>query len=166
MARLRNEDLSVYFFVKDIVVGSSTIGSLIPNIVDSYPYNEIENETLKVPCIAVEHRTTSDVNVGELGASWFRRSWEITLFATTDTQRDDLGDVIFRALDKAIPIKDYSSGFRKDNGKSLANTDLRVIEYANVENRFMRPAYNFGQYQKLKYWRLTVSFDTVSTQAS
>lgn len=165
-SRFRNEDLSVLFFVKDIVVNNSTLGSLITNVIDGYPYNEIEDDTLKIPCIAVEHRVTSDSNTGELGASWFRRSWEISIFATSDTQRDEIGDIVFRALDNSIPIKDYSKGYKIENGKGLTNADLRVIEYAVVENRYMRPAYAFNQHQKIKYWRMTVSFETVSTQAT
>ncbi len=165
--KFRNEDLSVYFFIKGIALGDGrTLGDVVANFVDGYPYNEIESNTLVIPCIATEARMTSDEGSGELGASWFRRSWEITIFANTDTQRDEFADRIFQALDSAIPIRDYSVGFRKDTGKSLAGTDLRIIEYMNPDNRTMRPTYAFNMYAKIKYWRTTVSFETVSTQAS
>ena len=72
----------------------------------------------------------------------------------------------FQALDVAIPIKDYSGGFRKDTGKSPAGVDLRIIEYMNPEDRTIRPTYAFNLYAKIKYWKATVTFETVSTQAS
>jgi len=163
--KFHNEDLSVYFFIKDIVVdGSTTIGDVV-RIVDGYPYNEIEEGTLTLPTVAIESSMISDEG-GELGASWFRRTWSIDIFAQSDVQRDDLADKIFQALDKAIPIKDFSEGYRKETGKSIAGTDLRIIEYMNPENRTIRPTYAFNLYAKIKYWRTTVSFETVSTQAS
>lgn len=164
--KFRNEDFSVYFFIKSISLGNGkTIGD-IANIVDGYPYNEIESNTLVIPCISIEARLTSDEGAGELGASWFRRSWAVDVFATTDTQRDELGDRIFQALDTAIAIRDYSQGYRKDTGKSLLGTDLRIIEYVSPENRTIRPTYAFNLYARIKYWRTTISFETVSTQAS
>ena len=165
--KFRNEDLSVYFFIRGIDIGGGkTLGDVVANFVDGYPYNEIETNTLVIPCIATEVRLTSDEGAGELGASWFRRSWEITVFANTDTQRDEIADRIFQALENAIPIRNYSLGYRKDTGKSLVGTDLRIIEYMNAENRTIRPTYAFNLYAKIKYWRVTVGFETVSTQAS
>jgi len=165
--KFRNEDLSVYFFIKDISIGGGrTIGDAVANIVDGYPYNAIESSTLVIPCISVEARLTTDEQAGELGASWFRRSWAIDIFANNDTQRDEFADRIFQALDFAIPIKDFSQGYRKDTGKSLLGADLRVIENMSPSNRSIRPTYAFNMYAKIKYWRTTVGFDTVSTQAS
>jgi hypothetical protein len=157
LSKLRNEDLSVYFFIK------SLIGSKVKQIVDGYPYTEIEDGTLVVPSASVEHRQTAEEG-GELGASWFRRSWEIDIFATNDTQRDELGALVFNGLDNAIPIRDYSGGFNKDTGKSVLGTDLRIIEYMSPEDRTMRPTYGFDLYAKIKYWRINVAFFTVSTQ--
>ena len=166
--KFRNEDLSVWFFLKDIVLDSGagvTIGDFV-NLVDGYPYNELEDGNLVLPTVAIEAGTTSDEGIGELGASWFRRSWSIDIFAQTDVQRDDMADKIFQALDNAIPIKDYSSGYRKDTGLSAAGTPLRIIEYMNPESRTMRPTYAFNMYAKINYWRTSVSFETISTQAS
>jgi hypothetical protein len=115
--------------------------------------------------VSVEVSLVSDEG-GELGASWLRRDWTIDIFAKTDTQRDDMADKIFMALDNAIPIRDYSQGYRKDTGLSLAGSPLRIIEYMNPENRTIRPSYGFNLYQKIKYWRTTLTFETVSTQAS
>jgi hypothetical protein len=163
--KFHNEDLSVYFFIKTLDIDGTELGD-IARIVDGYPFNEIEEGTLVLPTVSIEAGLTSDENAGELGASWYRRVWSVDIFAQTDVQRDDLADRIFQALESAIPIKDYSSGFRKDTGLSVAGTPLRMIEYMNAESRTMRPSYGFNLYQKIKYWRSTVSFETVSTQAS
>jgi hypothetical protein len=163
--KFHNEDLSVYFFVKTLDINGTPLGN-IATIVDGYPYNEIEDGTLTLPTVSIEAGMTSDENAGELGASWFRRNWSIDIFAQTDVQRDDLADKLFQALNNAIPVKDYSGGYRKDTGLSPAGVALRIIEYINAENRMMRPTYGFNMYQKIRYWRSTVSFETVSTQAS
>jgi hypothetical protein len=157
MGKFRNEDLSVFFFIKLL------LGSKVKKAVDGYPYNEIETNALIVPSISVEHRQTMDAT-GELGSSWFRRGWSIDIFATSDTQRDELADIVFQALDGAIPIKDFSGGYNKDTGKSLAGTDLRVIEYINPEDRLFRPIYGFDLNAKIKYWQANITFNTVSTQ--
>jgi len=162
--KFHSEDLSVYFFIKFLDIDGTELGS-IARIVDGYPYNDIEEGTLVIPTVAIEASMTSDEGVGELGASWFRRTWSIDIFAQNDVQRDDLADRIFQALDVSIPIKDYSSGYRAETGKSKAGVDLRIIEYMNPENRTIRPTYAFNLYAKIKYWRAVVSFETVSTQA-
>lgn len=157
LGKFRQEDFSVYFFLKDL------LGDKVKRVVDSYPYTEVENDKLEVPCVSVEHTGTMD-HGGELGSSWFRRTWSIDVFAANDSQRDELSDIIFQALDRAIPIKDYSDGFRSD-GKSLAGTDLRVIEWASVDSRNMRPSYAFPSLSEKKFWRMTITFITVTTQA-
>jgi hypothetical protein len=157
--KTRNEDLSIFFFLKSLLTGKVT------NIIDSYPYTEIINDKLVIPTVSIEHRQTEDMDgVGEMGASWFRRSWAIDIFAETDTKRDDIAELIYNALDLSFPIRDYSIGYRKDTGLSLLGTDLRIIEYIQPQDRVMRPIYTFNEFNKLKYWRTTISFSTVSTQ--
>lgn len=158
MGKLRNEDLSIYFFVV------SSIGSNLKKVVDSYPYNEIESNILELPCASVEHVMTSD-RQGELGANWFVREWSINIFAKTDTQRDELGDAMFRALDNAIPVRDFSVGnWIKDTGKTILGADLRLIEYINVSDREMTPVYTWAMGARPSYWRVNIAFSTTSTQ--
>lgn len=166
MASLRNTDLSVYFFIKNIDLGGGRTLGDFATILDSYPFNELENDSLVVPSISIEHRTTSDVDAGELGASWFRRGWEINVFASSDTQRDEIGDLIFQQLDRALPLKDFSGGYKLETGTKISGAPLDILEYMQVEVRVMRPAYSFNLHQKIKYWRITITFDTISTQAS
>lgn len=163
--KFHNEDLSIYFFLKFLDIDGKQLGN-IATIRDGYPYNEIEESALVLPTVSIEASMTSDEGVGELGASWFRRTWAIDIFAQTDVQRDELADRIFQALNVALPIRDYSGGFNADSGKSKAGLDLRIIEYMNPDSRSIRPTYAFNLYAKIKYWRATVGFETVSTQAS
>jgi len=159
-SKIRNEDLSIYFFIKDLLAGK------VSNVIDSYPYTDIMNDKLTIPTVAIEHRQTEDMRgVGELGSSWFRRSWVINVFAETDTKRDDIAELIFNSLDIPVPIRDYSLGYRKETGKSLLGTDLRIIEYVQPEDRTVRPIYTFNDLNKLKYWQTAISFSTISTQA-
>jgi|GEM_PF-3245449 len=157
IGKFRQEDFSVYFFIKNL------LGDKVKRVTDSYPYTEIEKDRLEVPSVSIEHANTVD-HGGELGSSWFRRTWSIDIFAANDAQRDELSDIIFKELDKSIPIRDYSSGFRED-GKSLAGTDLRIIEWAIVEDRSMRPSYAFPSLSEKKFWRMTITFSTITTQA-
>jgi hypothetical protein len=162
--KFHNEDLSVYFFIKGIDIDGTPLGD-IARIVDGYPYNDIEDDSLTIPTVSVEAILTSEEG-GELGASWQRRTWSLDVFANTDVQRDEIASRIYDALDVSIPIRDYSSGYRKETGLSLVGTELRIIEYVNPESRTIRPAHSFNTYAKIKYWRATVTFETVSTQAS
>lgn len=155
-SKFRQEDFSIFFFIKDL------LGNKVQRVVDSYPYTEIENNTLDIPCASVEHVQTVDRG-GELGSSWFRRTWAIDIFADNDVKRDELSDTVFQALDNAVPIRDYSGGFRQD-GKSLAGTDLTIIEWTMPENRRLRPVYAFSSLSDKKFWRTTITFDTVTTQ--
>ena len=158
VGKFRNEDFSVYFWLRNLV------GDKVDRVIDSYPYTEIENDTLVVPSVSVEHSQTVDEG-GELGASWFRRTWAIDVFGVNDAQRDELADIVFKALDGAIPIRNHSTGFRED-GKSLLGLDLPLIEWMNPEDRMMRPTYAFGLHADIKFWRATITFSTVSTQAN
>jgi hypothetical protein len=158
IGKFRQEDFSVYYFVKEV------LGSRVVKVIDSYPYNDVSNHTLTVPCASVEHTQTLDRG-GELGSSWFTRTWVIDVFGKNDAQRDELADVLYEALDHDIPIRDYSGGFR-DDGKSIAGADLRIIEYASVRNRSMRPAYAFSSLSEDKFWRTTITFDTVTTHST
>lgn len=158
VGKLRNEDYSVYFFVKDALT------SKVDRILDSYPYTELEDETLQLPCVSVEHLQTNETG-GELGNTWFRRTWAIDVFAVNDSQRDEISDVVFQALDGTIPIKNYSSGFRAD-GKSILGADLTIIERGVPEDRMMRPVYSFDTFTKLKFWRVTIIFSMTTTQTN
>jgi hypothetical protein len=158
VGRLRNEDLSMFFFIKELLSGKVT------TIVDGFPYTEIDNQVLVVPSVSVEHMMSSETR-GELGSPWVKRSWELNVFAQNDTQRDEIAETLFKGLNLSVPIRDYSGGFRKETGKALAGTDLPILEWVQPEERSLRPAPQFMTKQQAKYWRLTISFSTVSTDA-
>ena len=156
IGKFRNEDFSMYFLIK------SLIGTKVKKVYDAYPFNELETKSLVVPSVAIEHESTGEHD-GELGSSWFRRNWVITLFCERDTQRDELSDLVFTGLNLAVPIRDYSTGFNKDTGKSLLGADLRIIEYVVPTDRTFRPTYGFDSNIKILYWKSTITFTTIST---
>lgn len=159
--KLRNEDLSIYAWLLEL------IGDKVKRVVDAFPYTEIEDSTLVIPSASVQHRLTEE-GTGELGSSWYRRTWAIDVFADNDSQRDELGGIIYDALDFAIPIKDFSGGFYIINNvakKDAIGTDLSVIELISPEDRVMKPMYSFGD-PSITYWRVTIVFDTESTKVN
>lgn len=158
VGKFRNEDLSMFCWLKEL------LGSMVLRVVDAYPYTEIEEKTLVVPCASIEHRLTEEY-AGELGDSWFRRTWAIDVFAKNDTQRNELSDIIFQALDNSISIKDFSEGFYLVGNvckKNIIGTNLGIIESVTPEERSMKPSYSFGD-PTLKFWRMSITFSTVST---
>jgi len=151
--KLRNEDYSVLKYIESTV---STLSTSI-RVVDSFPYNELQKETLQVPVVAVEHTQTAEEAI-ELGSSGYRRNWTIDILAGSDVERDAIGHSIFQALDNSIPIKDFSGG--------VSGSNQPIIEYAIVEDRTMEPLHTFDEYSRLKFWRMVVRFSTVTTQAN
>jgi hypothetical protein len=151
--KLRNEDYSIFKFVQSTASGlSNTI-----TVVDAFPYNEFESQTLDVPIVALNH-AGSEEEALELGSEAYRRNWEIEIFGATDTQRDEIADAIFQDLGNSIPVKDFSGGTEGDAQP--------VIEYIIAEDRRMTPVEVFDENARIKYWRMTVSFETVSTSAN
>jgi hypothetical protein len=157
--KLRNEDLSILYFIKDL------LSSIVSNVLDGYPYNSLQDEKLILPAVAIEHDRTAE-EAGELGSNWTEREWSVYIFAATDAKRDEIMGAIFDGLSAAIPIKDFSGGYNSDTGKSKAGLDLRVIEYVTPDNRVLRPLYDFSSYMQNKFFRGKITFRTVSTNRS
>lgn len=158
VSKFRNEDLSIYCWLREL------LGTKVTQVVDAYPYTDIENSTLVIPSASIEHRLTEEY-AGELGSSWFRRTWAIDIFATSDTQRNELADLVFQGLDDGIEIKDFSEGFYIVNNsckKALIGTELGIIESVQPFDRVMKPTYAFSD-PKVKFWRMSISFVTTST---
>lgn len=102
MPRERLEDLSVYYYVKDLFEDTTFI-----NVEDGFPQT-----TLSVPTIAVDAKKL-DAVLWELGNTKRAkiRSWSLDVFAQTKSQRDDIGYTLLDALETCIPVYDYNEGF-------------------------------------------------------
>lgn len=98
----RKEDLSVYYFLKDVFSTAPFI-----NIVDGFPEGD-----LKLPTVAVEAGRI-DVVEYELGnRDGLRvRRWYIDIYANTKAQRDEFGYKLLDVLKDGIPVYNYDMGF-------------------------------------------------------
>jgi hypothetical protein len=96
------EDLSVYYFLKDIFNDAPFV-----TIVDGFPEGE-----LILPTVAVEAGKI-DVVEYELGnRDGLRvRRWFIDIYAVNKSQRDEFGYRLLNELKDGIPVYDYNQGF-------------------------------------------------------
>jgi hypothetical protein len=98
----RLQELSVYYFLKDLYKDASFI-----NIVDDFP-----KDPLILPTVSVE----SDMivpRVYELGNRnrTQTRSWYFNIFAENKAQRDEYAYRLLNALNDSVSIYDYDQGF-------------------------------------------------------
>lgn len=102
MLRERKEDLSVYYFIKDLFSDVPFV-----TIIDAFP-----TDNLVIPSISVETQRISTFQF-ELGNRnrVEVRSWYIDVFAQNKSQRDEFGYRIMNALEECIPVYDYDEGF-------------------------------------------------------
>ncbi len=137
----RKQDLSVVYFVKDLLVA-------YPHIVvtDEFPLDD-----LVIPSIAVENR---DIRARrfELGNKKFfkSRAWDLHVFAQNKSQRDDIGYTLLNAFEDCIPVNDYDEGFPPTVVTQLGclNTESLDLEVIKVLPQLV---------EKL-YYRAMVSF--------
>lgn len=126
MNRERKEDLSIYYWLKDLFSATPYIG-----IHDGFPGSPIT-----VPVVAVDYRILNARHY-ELGNKerLGNRIWYIDVFAKNKSQRDEIAYTILHALEESIPVYDYDEGFPPDVSPSRLgclmigdNVELEVIE--------------------------------------
>jgi hypothetical protein len=124
MTIYRNEDLSLYFFIKDMFSDTSFI-----EIVDSFP-----EEVLTIPTISIDAGRIKE-ELFELGnRDRVRiRTWYIDIFAKNKSQRDDFGYRILDQSKNGINVYDYNEGFPPDVAPSrIEHMDVLSISYEPV----------------------------------
>ena len=96
----RNEDLSLYYWLKDNFPTFVTI-------VDGYPDSE-----LVIPTISIEWDEVTAYAL-ELGnrTPVKERLWYLDVFAKNKSQRDDFVFKIFNDLDNGVPVYNYNDGY-------------------------------------------------------
>ena len=143
----RKQDLSVYYYIKDLFSGTPQI-----NIVDEFP-----EELLTLPTVSVEAKTVEPYNI-QLGSKTRvkLRVWYIDVFAQTKSQRDDIGYTILNALEECIPVYDYDSGFPPTvvPQDGCMDVDSIRMEIIRVDSRLV---------SKL-YYRAEISFSAIYNQ--
>lgn len=120
----RKEDLSVYYFLKEVF---SDIAFLV--IEDSYP-----EKILRVPTIAVDAGKIQEDHY-ELGNRdrLRMRTWYLDIFGKTKPQTDDFGYRILDRTKDGINIYDYDEGFPPDvNPTKIGHMDILSIIYEPI----------------------------------
>ena len=120
----RLEDLSVYFFIKDMFSDTPNI-----EIVDSFP-----EEILTIPTISIDAGKLKEESF-ELGnRDKVRiRTWYIDIFAKNKAQRDDFGYRILDQSKNGIHVYDYNEGFPPDVTPSrIEHMEVLSISYEPI----------------------------------
>lgn len=123
MQRHRLTDLSVVYFVRETLHNSecNTIQegeqanlyrSEVPYVVrvmDSFP--DATKEDVTLPTISITHDTTGE-DPFQLGGGWRNEGvYLIDIFGRSNSERDDLAEIIYEGLDRTTTLKDYNDGF-------------------------------------------------------
>lgn len=105
MYRERKEDLSVYYWLKDLFSATSYI-----TVVDGFP-----EDTLVPPVVSVDYMRLPAEHF-ELGNKerLGNRIWIIDVFAKNKSQRDEMAYAVLHALEESIPVYNYDEGFPPD----------------------------------------------------
>lgn len=144
----RNQDLSVYYFVKGILADTPFI-----KVVDGFPV-----ENLEIPSVSIE-ADTIEVRPWELGNRHgiLFRTWFIDVFAINKSQRDEIAYKILNALQTTIPVYDYNEGFPPE----VTPSQIGCMEIEDIRMDIIKinPAF----VSKL-YYRSTVSFQAHYTR--
>ena len=135
----RLEDLSMYFFIKDMFSDVSFI-----NVVDSFP-----EEILTIPTISIDAGRIKEelFEVGNRDRVRIR-TWYIDVFAKNKSQRDDFGYRILDQSNNGINVYDYNEGFPPDVTPSrIEHFDILSISYEPVPVMLdeVEPKYFRGQ---------------------
>jgi hypothetical protein len=133
----RKEDLSVYYFLKDLFTTMPFI-----TVLDAFPDSEFT-----FPSVSVEAVKATAVNF-ELGSKVKQhyRTYVIDIFALTKTQRDEIGYLIYNALDNTIPVYDYDEGFPPSVTPTL--TSALDVTDKELENIRINPALTEQMYYR------------------
>ncbi len=123
MQRLRLADLSVYYWIKDILhkAGMNTIDdgyqvntyrAEVPyyvKVTDDYP--SITKEGVVLPSVVLTMATLNEAGLQIGGGFKNYRNFDVDIFARRDGERDDLANVIYEGLDKTTTVRDFNIAF-------------------------------------------------------
>ena len=119
------EDLSVFFYIKDLFSTNTSI-----HVVDDFPTGE-----LILPTIAVFAETIipEPFEIGSNNRVRIR-DWVVEVFAMTKAQRDEIGYRLLEALETCIPVYDYDEGFPSD----VLPSNIGCLEVGNMRLQIIR----------------------------
>ena len=123
MTVYRLEDLSVYFFIKNMFSDTPFI-----EIVDSFP-----EQILTIPTISIDAGRIKEENFEIGNRDRVRiRTWYIDIFAKNKSQRDDFGYRILDQSNNGINVYDYNEGFPPTVVTRIEHMDVLSISYEPI----------------------------------
>lgn len=124
MYRLRRIGYSLYYHVKDLLhrAGCNTIQdgdqanlyrTDVPYVVNVYyGYDDVELHDTDLPAIVIFHDLSRNTPL-QIGGGWYDySSFYIDVYGLRDSERDDLGSIIFEGLiDRPTSVYNYESSW-------------------------------------------------------
>lgn len=137
----RKKDLSLYYFIKDLLLDAPSI-----DVQDGFP-----TTGLLIPSVAVEGKMIDRLEF-ELGnrSRLSNRMWFIDIFGINKSQRDDIGYRILDALELGIPVYDYDEGFPPD----VTPTQIGALIPRRITMEIVKV---IPELVTKLYWRATIS---------
>lgn len=140
----RKQDLSIYYWLKDIIF----VDYPVVTVRNTFPTND-----LVVPSVAFRAKYLEVLDL-ELGnrMGYVPRLWLIDTFGATQTQGDDLAYEVFYGLrQNNIPVYDYEEGFPP----LVSPTKLGALQPGRIKLEFIDV---IPELVDELYWRATISF--------
>jgi hypothetical protein len=145
MLKERLDDLSVYYYIKDLFTATPFI-----NIEDGFP---VENLTIPTVSIEAKRIDTMEFQLGSRNRIQIR-AWYIDVFAQNKSQRDEIAYTILNALEECIPVYNYNEGFPP----SVSPSQLGCLETQDIRMDIIRV---MPQLVNELYYRATVMFTAI-----
>lgn len=147
MYRERLEDLSLYYYIKDLFSDVPGI-----NVVDDFPSSNLVTPTISVTTDIID---TAIFELGNRDREQFR-TWYIDVFAKNKAQRDDYSYRILNSLEECIPVYNYDDGF-----PPITVAQIGCLQPEDVRLRIIRV---FPELVDKLYWRTTLTFVATYSQ--
>lgn len=147
MELARKIDLSVYYWLNDLMPDMVSVYDGYPIGPDGFPEGE-----LQIPSVA-SVRQPLELKPFELGGC--RLSWYfyiIDVYGLTKSQRDDMAYIIQTNLDNNVPVYNYDEGFPPGISPTRQGT---LVVTGDIRSQ---PVYVFPELAPKKYWRAVVDF--------
>ena len=142
MYRERKEDLSLYYWLKNLFLTTSYI-----TIVDGFPTDNLVLPTISVDAVSIDPRPHELGNRTRVNT----RVWRIDVFAKNKSQRDEIGYKILNGLIDPIPVYDYDEGFPPD----VSPTQIGTLFIGDRRMEIIRV---LPELVETLYYRATITF--------
>jgi len=144
----RKVDLSVYYYLEDLLPSSVTVE-------DGFPVDDrgVPSGDLSLPTVATDRLpiTIRPFELGGAGLSWFH--YAIDIYGVNKTQKDGLAYLIQVELDNTnIPVNDYAEGFPPAVTPTRIGT---LVQFGDITNS---EVHIFPEVTQKLYWRAVVDF--------